>query len=427
MSRTIMMIMALLTTAFAVAAEKTVKVNVTNTYGKARKAVPVVVKLDGTTQSALVKLDGKEVPCQLDDLDDDGLFDELSFVTDMKKQEQQVFDVVLSDEGAPREYPAVCYGAIAIRDRAAKNQKHMPINSVTFPKGSNPYQYIFPHGAVMENDMVGFRAYCDHRQSIDYYGHQQLKADIAETAFYPTPEQKAAGAGDDVLWTGSTPGCGTMHSWDAKKGWTIMYENVRNTTMEVVAAGAVRTVLRLTNRAWQPVSFCKPVDVVTTYTLYAGHRDVQVDVKFSHPVEGLPLAIGTVDIADPKGAEEHSDCKGLRGCWGNAWAGNNPKVYVQHTVGLAVNIPERYYKSETRFSDMDKEQIGTLNEKTGKLNMPNQALIDIVGTDTDHLNYWFAATCDFETFGFKDSKAWFSFLDEWKKELASPAVVQIRN
>ena len=74
---------------------------------------------------------------------------------------------------------------------------------------------------------------------------------------------------------------------------------------------------------------------------------------------------------------------------------------------------------------MDKEQIGTFNEKTGKLNMPNQALIDIVGTDTDHLNYWFAATCDFESFGFKSSKAWFSFLDEWKKELASPAKIDI--
>ena len=417
------MITALLTVVFATAAEKTINVSVTNTYSKERKAVPVVVALDGTTTSALVTCNGVEVPCQLDDLDDDGLYDELSFVTDMKKKEKKTFSVVLSDEGAPREYPAVCYGAIAIRDRAAKNQKHMPINALTFPKDSNPYQYIFPHGAVMENDMVGFRAYCDHRQSIDYYGHQQLRADIAETAFYPTPEQKAAGAGDDVLWTGSTPGCGTMHAWDAKKGWTIMYENVRNTTVEVVSAGAVRTVLRLTNRAWQPVPFCKPVDVVTTYTLYAGHRDVQVCVKFSHTVEGLPLAIGTVDIADPKGAEEHSDCKGLRGCWGNAWAGNNPKVYEQHTVGLAVNIPERYYKSESRFSDMDKEQIGTLNEKTGKFNMPNQALVDIVGTDTDHLNYWFCATCDLESFGFKDSKAWFSFLDEWKKELASPAEI----
>lgn len=409
----------------AVAAEKTIRVEVTNTYGKARKAVPVVVKVDSATQSALVTLNGNEIPCQLDDLNDDGIFDELSFVTDMKKKEKQTFDVTLYDEGAPREYPQVCYGAIAIRDRAAKNQKHMPINSVTFPKSSNPYQYIFPHGAVMENDMVGFRAYCDHRQSIDYYGHQQLKADIAETAFYPTEEQKAAGSGDDVLWTGSTFGCGTMHAWDAKKGWTIMYENVRNTTMEVVASGAVRTVLRITNRAWQPLEGFKPVDVVTTYLLYKGHRDVQVDVKFSHPVDGLPLAIGTVDIADPKGAEEHSDCKGLRGCWGTAWAGNNPKVYGQHTVGLAVNIPEQYYKSESRFSNMDKEQVGTYDEKTRKLIMPNQALVDIVGTDGDHLNYWFAVTCDLESFGFKDSKAWFSFLDEWKKELASPALIDI--
>ena len=426
MNRTIMIIIALLTTAFAVAAEKDVKVYVTNTFDKARKAVPVVVKLDGTTKSAIVNLDNKEIPCQLDDLNDDGLYDELSFVTDMKKKEKLCFDIIMYDEGTPRDYPAVCYGALAIRDRAAKNQKHMPINSVTFPKDSNPYQYIFPHGAVMENDMVGFRAYCDHRQSIDYYGHQQLKADIAETAFYPTAEQKAAGAGDDVLWTGSTPGCGTMHAWDAKKGWTIMYENVRNTTVEVVASGAVRTVLRMTNRAWQPLEAFKPVDVVTTYLLYKGHRDVQVDVQFSHSVTGLPLAIGTVDIADPKGAEEHSDCKGLRACWGNAWAGNNPKVYGQHTVGLAVNIPEEYYKSETRFSDMEKENIGTYDEKARKLIMPNQALVDIVGTDSNHINYWFASTCDLESFGFKDSKAWFNYVDAWKKELNSPAVIEIR-
>ncbi|MBQ9237505.1 MAG: DUF4861 domain-containing protein [Prevotella sp.] len=426
MKRTAWIIVCMLAVITAMAADKTVKVSVANTYCKERKAVPVVVKLDGTTQSALVTLDGKEIPCQLDDLNDDGLYDELSFVTDMKKKEKQTFDVVLSDEGAPREYPAVCYGSIAIRDRAAKNQKHMPINAVTFPKTSNPYQYIFPHGAVMENDMVGFRAYCDHRQSIDYYGHQQLKADIAETAFYPTAEQKAAGSGDDVLWTGSTFGCGTMHAWDAKKGWTIMYDNVRNTTMEVVAAGAVRTVLRITNRAWQPLESFKPVDVVTTYLLYKGHRDVQVDVKFSHAVEGLPLAIGTVDIADPNGAEEHSDCKGLRACWGKAWAGNNPQVYEQHTVGLAVNIPEQYYKGETRFSDMEKEKIGTYDEKARKLVMPNQALVDIVGTNSDHINYWFAATCDFESFGFKSSKEWFDYLENWKKELNSPAAIEIK-
>ena len=65
------------------------------------------------------------------------------------------------------------------------------------------------------------------------------------------------------------------------------------------------------------------------------------------------------------------------------------------------------------------------NTSNSKLIMPNQALVDIVGTDGDHLNYWFAVTCDLESFGFKDSKAWFSFLDEWKKELASPALIDI--
>lgn len=426
MKRTIMIITSLLTMAFAVAAEKNINVKVINPSKDARKAVPVVVKLDGTTTSATVMLDGKEIPCQLDDMNDDGLFDELSFLADLKKKETLCFDVTLSDEGEPRQYDAVCYGALAIRDRAAKNQKHMPITSVTFPKNSNPYQYIFPHGVVMENDMVGFRVYCDHRQSIDYYGHQQLRADIAETAFYPTAEQKANGSGDDVLWTGSTFGCGAMHAWDAKKGWTIMYDNVRNTTVEVVAAGAVRTVVRLTNRAWQPLKDFKPVDVVTTYTLYAGHRDVLADVKFSHSVAGLPLAIGTVDIADPNGAEEHSDCKGLRACWGTAWAGNNPNVYEKHTVGLAVNIPEQYYRSETRFSDMEREKVGTYDEKNRKLIMPNQALVNIVCTDTDHLNYSFAATCDMESFGFKNSKQWFSYVDEWKAEQAQPVEVEIR-
>ena len=84
------MITALLTVVFATAAEKTINVSVTNTYSKERKAVPVVVALDGTTTSALVTCNGVEVPCQLDDLDDDGLYDELSFVTDMKKKEKNL-------------------------------------------------------------------------------------------------------------------------------------------------------------------------------------------------------------------------------------------------------------------------------------------------------------------------------------------------
>ena len=306
----------------AQAADKTLTVTVTNPSKTERRAVPVVIEVDDDVRSALVTLDGKEIPCQLDDLDDDGEFDELAFVTDMAKKEKQTFTVTLSEQGEPRKYENRTYGYLGIRDRSEKNQKHQRITSVTFPKDTNPYNYIFPHGAVMENDMVGFRVYADHRQSLDYYGHRNYKMDIAETAFYTTQEQRDKGYGEDVLYTGSTYGCGALHGWDGKK--SVMFENVRNRTQTVVCEGPVRTILDITNRAWQPYEGCKPVDIRTRYILYYGHRDVEVQVDFSRDVADIPLSTGIVDIVE--GSTEFSDKAGLRGDWGRACAGNNPKV-----------------------------------------------------------------------------------------------------
>lgn len=411
MKRILTIVAALLCTAAASAATKTISVTVTNPSPAERKAVPVVLEIDDDVRSAIVKANGKEIPCQLDDLDDDGEFEELTFLTDMEKKEKKTFSIELDTEGEPRQYDAVTYGYLGIRDRdkTAKKLKHVKINSVTFPKNSNPYNYIFPHGAVMENDMVGFRVYCDHRQSIDYYGHRNLKADIADTGFYPTAEQKAAGSGDDVLYTGSTYGCGALHGWNGTTA--IMFENVRNRTQTVVAEGPLRTILDITNKGWQPIAGCKPIDITTRYILYSGHRDVEVQVSFSRDVADTQLSTGIVDIVE--GSEEFTDKAGLRGCWGTACAGNNPKVYDTHTVGLGVCVPKKYYKADSHFTD-------------GKEKLPNQAYVEVVGTKDDELNYWFTATCDMETFGFKTSKEWFDYLKAWKKELSEPVTIKVK-
>lgn len=400
--------MALLSVAQYAAADKTMTITVKNPSKEARKAVPVVIEVDDDVCSALVTLNGKEIPCQLDDLDDDGKYEELAFVTDMAKKEEQTFIVTLSESGAPRYYENQTYGYIGIRDRSEKNQKHQRITSVTFPKETNPYNYIFPHGAVMENDMVGFRVYADHRQSLDYYGHRNYKMDIAETAFYTTQEQRDKGYGEDVLYTGSTYGCGALHGWDGKK--SVMFENVRNRTQTVVTEGPIRTILDITNKAWQPYEGCKPVDIRTRYILYYGHRDVEVQVKFSRNVADIPLSTGIVDIVE--GSTEFSDKAGLRGDWGRACAGNNPKVYDTITVGLGIYVPKQYYKADSHFTD-------------GKDHLPNQAYVQVVGTDTDNMHYWFTCTCDIETFGFKDKDAWFEYLKDWKKEMEKPVCIKV--
>lgn len=403
---------ALIVAASASAFDKTVNIVVTNPSKEARKSVPVVMKLSDVDNvvSATVTLNGKEIPCQLDDLNDDGIFDEVAFVTDMQKKETQEFRVLLSDEGEQKKYDTRTYGYIGIRDRQndAKKQKHQQIKSVTFPKETNPYNYIYPHGAVMENDMVGFRVYADHRQSLDYYGHRNLRCDVAETGFYTTQAQRDKGYGEDVLYTGSTYGCGALHGWDGKNA--VMFENVRNRTQTVVCDGPVRTILDITNKAWRPYEGCKPVDITTRYILYYGHRDVEVQVTFSRPVADIQLSTGIVDIVE--GSTEFTDKKGLRGDWGRACAGNNPQVYDTITVGLGIYVPKEYYKGDSHFTD-------------GKDHLPNQAYVQVVGTQEDNMHYWFACTCDIETFGFKGMKDWFQWLRDWKKELEQPAVIKV--
>lgn len=405
---TVIAAMALSASAHAVNCDgdSLVKVTVTNPAG-ARKAVPVVLAVRGNYTSAEVKLNGVAIPCQLDDLNDDGIYDELAFLTDMDKKEKQEFSVTFYKDNCVKQAENRTYGYLGIRDRSEKNQKHQRITSVTFPKDTNPYNYIFPHGAVMENDMVGFRVYADHRQSLDYYGHRNYKMDIAETAFYTTQEQRDKGYGEDVLYTGSTYGCGALHGWDGKK--SVMFENVRNRTQTVVTEGPIRTILDITNKAWQPYEGCKPVDIRTRYILYYGHRDVEVQVKFSRPVADIPLSTGIVDIVE--GSTEFSDKAGLRGDWGRACAGNNPKVYDTITVGLGIYVPKQYYKADSHFTD-------------GKDHLPNQAYVQVVGTDTDNMHYWFTCTCDIETFGFKDKDAWFKYLKEWKKEMEKPVCIK---
>ena len=406
-------IMALAGMAVTAAAEDTIlNVAVTNTYTKIRKAVPVVVALNDNYAGAVVTMQGatEELPYQIDDLNDDGISDELVFLTDMDRNEKQYFTIKLMKDKPAKTYENRTYGYLGIRDRSEKNQKHQRITSVTFPKETNPYNYIYPHGAVMENDMVGFRVYADHRQSLDYYGHRNHKMDIAETAFYTTQEQRDKGYGEDVLYTGSTYGCGALHGWDGQK--SVMFENVRNRTQTVVTEGPIRTVLDITNKAWQPYEGCKPVDIRTRYILYYGHRDVEVQVKFSRSVEDIPLSTGIVDIVE--GSTEFTDKAGLRGDWGRACAGNNPKVYDTITVGLGIYVPKEYYKSDSHFTD-------------GKDHLPNQAYVEVVGTKTDEMHYWFTATCDIETFGFKDKEAWFSYLKGWKKEMEKPAKVELKN
>lgn len=92
-------------------AQANFQVSVSNPSKVARTDAPVVVDLSklgaiGNIQRAVVTVDGKEIPSQLDDTNRDCTNDELCFLADLGKKETKTYQVQLYREGEQAQYPA---------------------------------------------------------------------------------------------------------------------------------------------------------------------------------------------------------------------------------------------------------------------------------------------------------------------------------
>ena len=385
-----LLLMVLTTTAYS---QQTLSVSVSNPSSTARTDEPIVIPLVnyGDIRSALVTFDGQEIPCQLDDLDQDDTFDELFFLVNLKGEETKRYEIQLFNEGEPRPYPARVFAEMLIRnDKVKEKNKHNNfIESIT-ARGdcANSYNIQHHHGVDFESELNGIRIYFDKRQTLDLYGKFQKRLELEATQFYTQPDQKAEGYGDDVLWVGNTFGLGAFRGWDGKE--PTMIDPVRSRTQRIISYGPLRTIVELVDRGWQGLN------MTIRYTQYAGHRDTDVDVFFNKSVADRLFSTGIINV---KGSEEFSDKKGLRACWGTDWPSSDTINWKRETVGLGICIPQKYVRSEE------------------PANKDNYAFV--IGTDNDHLSYKVIYTSDNETFGYHSAKEWFEFLKEWKKEVVN--------
>ena len=125
----------------------------------------------GDVKKAVVTVDGKEVPSQLDDIDRDCVNDELCFLVDLDKKETKEVSVQLLQEGDQTAYPARTFAELVLPSRnkkLAKNAQDIYMRSISFDKKTkDPYHYVHSHGVCFESELVAMRVYFDHRQTID--------------------------------------------------------------------------------------------------------------------------------------------------------------------------------------------------------------------------------------------------------------------
>ena len=396
----LLLLCGLSVTAEAQETQKNFKVEVSNTWNKAKADEPVVIKLSEINpqfrvRSAVVMNGSEEIPSQLDDLNGDLRPDELAFVIDLPAKSKKTVTVTLSSAKSDKTYPARVYAEMLVSD---KRGKHVPVHSVTIPGTSNIYNQMHHHGPAFESELVAYRLYFDKKQTVDIYGKFNKGFEIKESQFYPTDEQLARGFGDDVLLVGGSCGLGALKGWDGKKSTHI--EPVSTLTERIIAYGPVRTISEIEVTDWQYQG--SELRMTNRYTLYGGHRDVFVETFFEEPLKDEIFCTGVIDI---KGSVSYSDHKGLIGCWGTDWPVNDTVKYAKETVGLGTYIPQKYVKAEVK----DKANyLYTIGAKGSK-----------------YFTHNITFTSMKENFGYKTPEAWFAYIREWKEELEHPAVVKV--
>ena len=382
--------------------EKKIEVIVENPWNAEKVDEPVVIDLSSlgagfTVKSATVFDGTNEIPSQLDDMNGDTRADELAFVINLPASVKKTLNVTLSSLKSDKTYPARVYAEMLLR--TSKKNKYAKGYAIYADGASDTYNVQHHHGAAFESELVAYRIYFNEKQTTDLYGKFHKGLELEESQFYPTGEQLKRGFGDDVIKVNSSCGAGTLRGWDGTQSTLIKPVAVRG--QRILASGPVRTIVDAEVKGWQYQN--KELNMINRYTLYAGHRDAQVDVLFDAPLDKEVFCTGVQNITGH--ADMFSDHNGLVASWGTDWPVNDTVKYKKETVGLATYIPKKYVVKETS----DKENF----------------LYTISAPGKSSFRYYTSFTSCKETFGYPDKEKWFAYVQEWKKALEQPVKITV--
>ena len=412
MKRIVVFSIATAMAATAATAQMSQRVTVSNPSDFVRNAEPITIMIDETKdiKSAIVTFNGEEIPCQLDDLDQNGKPDQLFFIASLGKRAANTYNIAYSTTAKQRTYEPEVYCEMMLTNKKIKatNKQDLYISSLTVDGKTNPYNMLHHHGPAFENKEVAYRIYFDHRQTIDIYGKYSRALELRDTQFYPDAEQKKQGYGDDVLWVGETLGCGALRGW--ADGKPQMIADLESRGMTIISRGPLRTIVKVTDKGWNPLypTPCtdeQRITLNTLYILYASRRDVEVSATLSGLASDIKLCTGLINV---KNSVELCD-GGLRGCWGTDWpvSEKDSAGHKRETVGLGIYVPKAHLCA------------------TVPANKDNYAYV--VVPKGNELNYRVTFASDNESFSaFHSPEAWFDHLRQWRRELEAPVKIVVQ-
>ncbi len=296
---------------------------------------PVVLKAEQIKKIPVAKLHSvavfenkKQISSQADDLNKDGVIDEIVFLVDLKPGENKKITLKTICDKDRVQFPIEVYTDLIFKE---KDGTHKFVEEMSSTK-NDMYNQMHHHGVAFESALMAYRIYFDNKSTLDIYGKKKPGLEIAATGWYPTDEQLAAGFGDDILLVSGWVGVGTVKGFDGKKALHI--DKFDKRTQKIVAKGNLRTVVESDVEGWQYEG--KKINLTVRYTLYARHRDAICEIISSEDINQLCTGVQQI------GGGELLKSNTLVGSWGTYFPQPDSVKYGKETTGLGVYMPEKY-------------------------------------------------------------------------------------
>ena len=238
---------------------------------------------------------GNFIPCQADDVDGDGYWDELFALTDLEADGSQS---ILLSFISPDEYPVFPARTNLhlgdAKDNYQKLERADRLEGVSFHNYSGRTGKAFQmEGPAWENDLVGFRNYLDQRNGLDIFGKTTREMVLDSVGIEGGPSyHEPDWWGSDVLKVGTSLGAGGI-GYLYKDSIYRVGDNGSG-TYEVMFRGTQRSRFKLNYTNWMLEN--EVLNVNHQVEIAAGRRYYQGLVTYSGTEESFSLVVGIVNM-----------------------------------------------------------------------------------------------------------------------------------
>ena len=344
---------------------------------------------------------GDTIPYQLDDLDQNGLWDELAFEVNMAAEEELKIAIDLIDEKKAPSFPQMTNVRLGIGKQDKKKVIDTKSYKRTIDLRKDSTIFIQMEGPAWENDKVTFRIYFDPRNGIDIFGKTTAEL-VMDKVGLGDNYHALADWGMDILKVGNSLGAGSIALMEENQ--LIRLGETKSTSFDIIAEGPVRAILRLTFEGWQVGE--ESLKVTQTISIWKGHYYYKNQVKISGFKGEKALVSGIVNL--------HSDS--------SDYAINEKYVSLltfdkqsenKDYLGMALLTGKEYFKSFGQTSEKDSLITDTYY-------MQMKIKEDKVS------EYYFFAGWEKSSDDFKNLKSFQTSVDNACQRLFNPVIMDVK-